>query len=58
MDSIFRKPGRAVLYLDTEKNGLANINLRRGTIECWFKPDWQSGEGPDEVLVAIGSNRL
>ncbi len=46
----------AFSYLDTEKDGLANINLRRGTIECWFKPDWQSGEGPVEEapLVAMG----
>ena len=50
----------AFSYLDTEKDGLANINLRRGTIECWFKPDWQSGEGPVEEapLVAMGSNRF
>jgi Concanavalin A-like lectin/glucanases superfamily/Bacterial TSP3 repeat len=38
-------------YRDVESNGIANINLRCGSIQFWFKPDWNSantnsGTGP------------
>ena len=50
------KQTEAFSYLDTENDGLANINLKRGTLECWFKPNWHSGKGPDQEvpLIAMG----
>jgi len=39
-------------YRDVETNGSANINLRSGTIQFWFMPDWSSstagGTGPQK----------
>ncbi len=49
-------------YRDVETNGNANINLRRGTIRFWFKPDWGSsgqpnGTGPQTMgrLIEMGN---
>jgi alpha-tubulin suppressor-like RCC1 family protein len=49
-------------YNDVETNGAANINLRNGTIQFWFKPDWTSagagGTGPSAgaALIAVGNH--
>ncbi|MFN7139928.1 MAG: RCC1 domain-containing protein, partial [Limisphaerales bacterium] len=32
-------------YKETEPNGAANINLRRGSVRFWFKPNWNGGVG-------------
>lgn len=34
-----------VRYYDVERDGSANINFRNGTVQFWFKPDWNSGDG-------------
>lgn len=47
-------------YRETEGNGAANINLRRGTVRLWIRPDWTSaslgGTGPGEWarIVEVG----
>ena len=48
-------------YRDMETNGNANINLRCGTVQFWFKPDWAGtnlgGGGPGTAgrLIEVGS---
>jgi hypothetical protein len=48
-------------YRDTEANGQANVNLRKGTIRFWFKPDWGStdhggaGPGTSGRLIEAGN---
>lgn len=48
-------------YRDTEADGSANINLRRGTFRIWIRPDWTSaslgGTGPGEWarIVEMGA---
>lgn len=34
-------------YRDVERNGLPNINVRRGSVRFWIRPDWDSGNGPN-----------
>lgn len=36
--------GNRLVYRVREPNNELNINLLRGTIQFWFKPDWSSGE--------------
>ncbi len=48
-------PDPALLkYRDVETNGIANINVRKGTVCFWFKPDWTSTNDG----VAHGEGRL
>ena len=55
--------GAVLQYRDVEPNAItANINLRRGTVELWFKADWNSastnnGVGPqgDGRLIEMGA---
>jgi hypothetical protein len=48
-------------YRDVETNGNANINLRSGTVQFWFSPDWSStnagGTGPQNEgrLIEMGA---
>ena len=48
-------------YRDVETNGLANLNVRCGTVLFWFKPDWSSsnnfgtGPGDNGRLIEMGS---
>jgi hypothetical protein len=48
-------------YLDVETNGVANINLRCGTVQFWFEPDWSSsnnfgtGPGGNGRLIEMGN---
>lgn len=48
-------------YRDVETNGTSNINLRKGSIRFWFKPDWSSanvgGTGPQSEgrLIEMGT---
>lgn len=48
-------------YNDHEANGRPNINLRRGTVRFWFKPDWSSttagGTGPQTWARLIEMGR-
>jgi hypothetical protein len=52
----------SIAYHDVEANGLANINLRTGTVRFWFKPDWQSsdlggsGPGTGGSLITVGDH--
>ena len=47
-------------YRETETNGLANINIRNGTVRFWVKPKWGStntggtGPGNSTVLLSVG----
>ncbi len=43
-------------YAEASTEPIFNINLRKGTIVFWFKPDWDSGEGPSEErpILAMG----
>jgi alpha-tubulin suppressor-like RCC1 family protein len=47
-------------YREEETNATSNINLRRGTVSFWFKPDWASvsaggaGPGTNAALLAVG----
>lgn len=53
--------GATLTYRDVETNGNANINLRSGTVQFWFRPDWGStnagGVGPQSEgrLIEIGT---
>jgi len=44
-------------YRDVEINGSTNINLCNGTVRFWFKPDWDSGSGPqsEAPLLELGA---
>jgi hypothetical protein len=60
---LFDSTNPAILcYRDVETNGVANINLRHGTVCFWFWPDWSSasagGSGPGDYgrLIEMGSN--
>ena len=51
-----------LVYRDIETNGMANINLRSGTVRLWFRPNWDSnskrnGTGPqgEGRLIEAGS---
>ena len=46
--------GNRLVYRVVEANNHANINLLRGTIKFWFKPNWNSGD----VGHAFGSRLL
>jgi hypothetical protein len=45
-------------YRDVEANGSANINCRQGTVRFWFKPAWNSGQGPGAAarLLEMGNS--
>lgn len=40
-------------FNDVEPGGHANINLRAGTIQFWFRPDWNSGTDRGHVARLI-----
>ncbi|TXT49498.1 MAG: PKD domain-containing protein [Limisphaerales bacterium] len=50
-------------YYETEADGIANINCRKGTVSFWFKPDWdtasaanpEGGPGHEGQLFSLGS---
>src|SRR5687767_14295432 len=43
-------------YNQIESNGRTNITCDKGTVSFWFRPDWNSGEGPGTParLIEIG----
>ena len=49
-----------LVYRDVETNGVANINLRSGSVSFWFKPNWTTkdiGNGPGDQarLIQLGN---
>jgi hypothetical protein len=44
-------------YRDVERNGLPNINVKRGSARFWIRPNWDSGNGPngDAPLLEMGA---
>ncbi len=51
-----------LVYRDVEPDGEANINLQKGTVRFWFRPDWNSattnggtGPGAEGRLIELGS---
>jgi hypothetical protein len=53
-----KNSGANLKYRDVEANGSANINCRQGTVRFWFKPAWNSGQGPGDVarLLEMGNS--
>jgi len=49
-------PSAYLIYRDIETNGTANFNVWTGSIRFWFKPSWNSGEGPgtEGRLIEVG----
>ena len=38
------KEGSQLIYKVREENGALNIDLRRGSIRFWMKPNWSTGD--------------
>jgi hypothetical protein len=49
------KPGSGskLIYQHTETDASANINLQKGSVRLWIKPNWTSGAGPGSLARLI-----
>jgi hypothetical protein len=57
---LVRKTPTRLAYREAETNGNANVNLAKGSVLFWHKPDWSntnsggSGPGTESALLRVG----